>query len=96
MAPERASGGPVTAAADIYALAVIAFEMLTARRPFTGDSPREVLHNHIHAPPPGPCALNPTLPSHVEAALLQGLAKRPEERYGSAGEFVRALGELAG
>jgi class 3 adenylate cyclase len=96
MAPERACGGPVTPAVDIYALAVIAFELLTGRPPFSDDTPLAVLRAHVDLPPPRPRELNPALPLYVEAALLQGLAKRPDQRYDSATEFVRALGGAKG
>jgi serine/threonine protein kinase/class 3 adenylate cyclase len=96
MAPERARGGTVTPAADVYALAVVAFEMLTGRPPFSGDTPLAVLRAHVDLPPPRPREVNPGLPPYVEAALLKGLAKRPDERYGSATEFVRALSGARG
>jgi serine/threonine protein kinase len=92
IAPECASGaesaGP---AADQYAVAVVAYQMLVGRHPFPSDNPISALMAHVHKPVPAPSTLGVALPAHVEAALLRGLAKRPEERYPRVGEFVRAL-----
>jgi serine/threonine-protein kinase len=91
MAPEQASGGRATAASDRYALAAVAFELLTGRRPFAAETPTAEAHAHVTAPVPRATALAPSLPPGVDAALERGLAKRPEDRPGSCGELVRDL-----
>ena len=99
MAPEQWLGRNISVQTDIYGLGVMAYEMLTGRRPFRGDTrgdpnltTREALQaEHLHQPPPPPERFNPNLPAHISAALLKALAKDPAERFGSVTEFVAAL-----
>ncbi len=91
MAPEHATGQPVGEAADLYSLAVVAYEMLTGRVPFDGETPLTVLLAHANAALPSPQSLNPELPDAAEAALLRGLAKQPEQRFPTATAFIDAL-----
>ncbi len=93
MAPELAVDGAVGPSIDHYALAVIAYEMLTGIVPFGAATPQALLLAHLQEPVPPPRALNPSLSSSVEAVLLQGLAKSPGARYPSATAFVTALRE---
>jgi len=92
IAPECASGaesaGP---ASDQYAMAIVAYQMLVGRHPFPSENPLSALMAHVHKPVPVPSAIGVPLPSNVEAALLRGLAKKPEERFARVGDFVRAL-----
>src|SRR5690606_4176898 len=81
MAPEQASGQPLTPAADIYAAGVILFEMLTARLPFPGDNPVQVMFQHVNDPPPRPRTLNPDIPPGLELVVLRALAKDPSDRF---------------
>jgi serine/threonine-protein kinase len=91
MAPEQAAGRGADARGDQYALAAVAYEMLTGEPPFQGRSATAVVHAHIYEPPPPPTERRPTLPPAVNAVLLRGLAKLPHERYVSLAEFVAAL-----
>jgi len=91
MAPEQAAGEAVDAGADNYALAVVAYELLTGRVPFSADTPLAVLLAHLHKPLPLPRTVNPALPAAVEDVLLKGLAKNPAERYPTASAFILAL-----
>jgi serine/threonine-protein kinase len=87
MAPEQAQSGQITAAADIYSLGVICFEMLCGRRPFIGHTIGETISQHIMAPVP-------RLPEELAEyqTLVDGmLAKRPENRFGDA---AAVLGEV--
>lgn len=76
--------------ADIYALGVIAYQLLTGQHPFAGP-PAAMLFAHLNQPPPDPCDLVRDLPRSMALALLKALAKKPEERFASAGEFALAL-----
>jgi len=89
MAPEQWSGNPVFAS-DQYALAVMAYELLTGRPPFTG-SMEQLMYKHftVQAPPPGTFSLR--LPSALDSVLLRALAKKPEERFPSIAEFAAAF-----
>ncbi len=92
MAPEQATGSALDGRADQYALAVIAFELLAGRVPFTADTPLGVLHQHVAAPPPALSSVLPGTAPAVDAVLARGMAKKPAERFASCGEFVAALG----
>jgi eukaryotic-like serine/threonine-protein kinase len=89
MPPEQWEGQPVPAS-DQYALAVMAFLMLTGHTPFRG-TPGQVMHQHIHASPPVPSTINPHLPTAVNIVLLRALAKQPQERFPSVLQFAQAL-----
>ena len=91
LAPEQARGERATPASDRYALAVVAFELLTGVRPFEFESATAEALAHVSAPIPQASRLNPELPSQADDALARGLAKDPEERYASAADLVHAL-----
>jgi eukaryotic-like serine/threonine-protein kinase len=92
MAPEQSTGTvPVGPASDQYSLAIIAYEMLTARVPFQAPTPVAVLHKHVIEPPLPPRSLLPWIPVETEAALLRALAKNPADRFESANAFVDAF-----
>ena len=92
MAPEQImSAKEVTQAADVYSLGVLAYQMLTGELPFKGNSAGQVLYGHLQKPVPDPREWVPDLPASVVQALQRALAKAPEDRYASAGEFVAAL-----
>ena len=91
LAPEQARGETATPASDRYALAVVAFELLTGARPFERDSATAEATAHVSAPIPPASAHNPELPPEVDDALARGLAKEPKHRFESCADFVQAL-----
>ena len=91
LAPERALGLPVDGRADIYALGIVLFQMLTGQVPFTGSSAISTALMHTEDEPPRPSDLVPDLAPVVEAVILRAIAKEPVQRYSTAGEFARAL-----
>src|SRR6185436_6750964 len=90
MAPEQARGGAVTPAMDLYAVGIIAFEMLTGELPFTGESVVEVLMKHAEEPAPKPSSLLMSIPDDLDDLVVKLLGKKPEERFQTADE-VREL-----
>ncbi len=93
LAPEQADPkrwGDMTPLTDVYALGVMAFEMLTGQKPFAGDL-TAVLYAHAMTPPPPA----PDVDEAVAAVLQKGMAKEQDGRFASAGEFVKALQDVA-
>jgi TolB-like protein len=91
MAPEQVEGGNVDRAADIYALGVVMFEMLTGQVPFTGDSPVSCAVKRIQQPAPSPRLYLPDIDARWEQIILRCLERAPENRFASAADVVRAL-----
>lgn len=91
MSPEQIRGGEVDHRADIYALGIVAYEMLAGHLPFSGDT-ATVLYKQVHEMPPPLTALTQT-PPHVIAAITRALAKDPAQRFQSASEFAAALAD---
>ena len=91
LAPEQARGERATPASDLYALAVVAFELLTGRRPFERESSTAEAMAHVSAPIPPASDSNPQLPRELDDVLARGLAKEPEHRFATAADFVDAL-----
>lgn len=95
MAPEQASGGSVDSRTDQYALAVVAYEMLSGRVPFRAESTPALLHKVVYEPPPPLREARPDLPAAVEHGLEKALAKEQAQRYRSCSEFIESLEQVA-
>src|SRR5579859_680872 len=93
-APEQAQGEIVSPAADVYALGIVMYEMLTGRPPFDGDTPVAVAMQHIQDAPQPPSELNPNIPQGLEALILRCLEKQPEKRYRDGAELAATLETL--
>lgn len=90
-APEQVRGDAVTAAADVYALGVIAYEMLTGARPFDASNRVTLINQVLTETPVSPAVQRAGLPPTVDLAVMRALAKDPVERWPSAADFVNAL-----
>ena len=91
MAPEQVQGQAVDGRADQFSLAVMAFEMLTGEKPFTGEQLTTVVYKIVAEDPPPVERLNTTLTGQIGAVLRKGLAKKPDARYRNCQDFVDAL-----
>ena len=91
MSPEQWRGDAVDGRADQYALGIVAFEMLTGRRPFETPSVQDLLKLHMAAPVPAVSSRRPGVPEAVDLAVQRALAKNPSERFSTATAFVDAL-----
>jgi serine/threonine-protein kinase len=91
LSPEQASGQPITPSADLYAVGVVLFEMLTGRMPFDGDQPVAIALKHVNEDPPALSIVNPDVPADLEYVVLRAMSKRPEDRFEDAEEFIAAL-----
>lgn len=90
-APEQAQGEIVTPAADVYALGIVMYEMLTGKTPFDGDTPVAVAMRHIQDMPEPPRHLNPNIPPQLERIILKCLEKDPRDRYPNGDSLAYAL-----
>jgi len=91
LSPEQAEGREATAASDLYALGVVAFELLTSERPFASRSPTAEAAAHVSAPVPAISQRGRGLPRSLDPVFARALAKDPARRYATAADFVAAL-----
>ncbi|HVP75651.1 MAG TPA: protein kinase [Gaiellaceae bacterium] len=91
LSPEQASGEPVTAATDVYALGVVLFELLTSEVPFPGENVVAVAMRHLHEPPPSLLERRRDVPLRLAAAVERALAKDPAQRFPSMEAFAAEL-----
>ncbi|ORW32722.1 serine/threonine protein kinase [Mycobacterium paraense] len=90
MAPERFEEGQTTSSVDVYSLAAVLYEALTGQAPFTVSGVEQLIAAHMSAPPPRPSVVNPRVPAAFDDVIARGMAKDPDDRYGSAGALGRA------
>jgi serine/threonine-protein kinase len=93
LSPEQAEGRGATAASDVYALGVVAYQCLAGRRPFEGDNPVEVAIRHLQEPPP---PLPADTPPAARDIVMRALTKDPAHRWPSAGQLAAAARRAAG
>jgi serine/threonine protein kinase len=96
MAPEQVADDPISPRTDIYALGVMLYEMTTGVLPFSSDSPMATALMHLQHTLRPAREINPMISIEVEAVIQRAMEKRPEKRFGSAGEMATALTQAAG
>lgn len=94
MAPEQVLGKPVDGRADMYALAIVLYEMITGCIPFKADTPIAIGFKQCYDPLPDPKTWVGEIPAGVEHVLIKALAKEPERRFSDMAAFSKALQEL--
>ncbi len=95
MSPEQISGGDLTFHSDMYSMAVVLYELLTGKRPFTADSLDALVQKILSEDAPAPSSLRASLPLFVDVAVLRALKKNPAHRYASWAEFALELSNAA-
>jgi serine/threonine-protein kinase len=90
MAPEHVRGGALDARTDVYALGILAFQLLTGHYPFDASDPAEIAMQHLQKPPPRPSASAPVSPS-IDSVVLRCLEKVPDKRFGSVSEMLETF-----
>jgi serine/threonine protein kinase len=91
MAPEQVLGEETSPAADLYALGIVLYEMVTGTLPFQGDTSPEIARKRLGGPPPRPGLRVPGLPPAWDAVILRCLERDPARRFATAGDVAAAL-----
>jgi hypothetical protein len=94
LAPEQLSGKPLGPRTDLFSLGVMAYEMVTGARPFTGPNLSNVIYQILNQQPVAPRQLNAACPQRLERAILKALAKDPADRYADVREFAADLKDV--
>lgn len=94
ISPEQAEARRVGGHSDLYSLAVVAYEIITGRVPFSGATPQLIVA-HAQQPPPPITSIVPDLPAELDIVISRALAKRPERRFQTGAAFIKALRDVA-
>ncbi|HLX40896.1 MAG TPA: protein kinase, partial [Ktedonobacteraceae bacterium] len=89
--PEQSTGNLVDRRTDVYSLGIVLYQMLSGHVPFTGATPVAIAVKHTTEEPPSLLHYNAAVPHGVEAVIMKAIAKKPDQRYNSAGELAHAL-----
>lgn len=94
ISPEQLTGAPVDGRADIYAVGVTLYLLLTGKLPFVGEDSASTAAMRLTREPPPPSTLNPVITPELECVVLKAMARLPGERYQTASEFKQAIDAL--
>jgi serine/threonine protein kinase/tetratricopeptide (TPR) repeat protein len=96
MAPEQGRGAVIDARADLYAMGIILFQLLTGRLPFEADTPTQVVLMHLSIPPPDPRQVSPerNIPESLAQVVARALSKEPDDRFATATDMSQSLGAI--
>ena len=95
MAPERFSGGRGGPAGDVYSLTCLLYECLTGRAPFEAGDVRQMMGAHMFSAPPRPSIMRRGISRAYDDVVAKGMAKKPTDRYTTAGELAKAAAEAS-
>lgn len=94
MSPEQINGAQLDGRSDLYSLAISLYEMVTGKRPFTGENTFAIMAAHMQQAPVPPVQLDPRVPASLSDVILTGMAKDPNARFQNAAAFRAALGRV--
>ena len=95
LSPEQAQSAELDGRSDVYSLGVVAYHAIASRPPFSGNTPMAVAMAHVMEEPPPIRSLVPDLPKVADGVFARVLAKDPNDRYPTAGEFARDIRDIA-
>ena len=88
MSPEQVQGVPIDSRADLFAVGVVLYQLLTGKRPFDGDTDFAIIQQIVGHTPAAPSTFSSSLPASIDAVVARALVKKREHRYASAQEFA--------
>jgi serine/threonine-protein kinase len=94
MSPEQVLGDPVDGRADIYALGIVLFRLLSGQLPFSNDSVTALINAHVETPVPDIRSVKNKIPAVWQEVVAKAMAKNPDNRYATAGDFARDVTEV--
>ena len=96
MSPEQVQGVPIDSRADLFAVGVVLYQLLTGKRPFDGDTDFAIIQQIVGHTPAAPSTFSSALPAAIDAVVARALAKKREQRFATAQDFATALQEASG
>ena len=91
LSPEQVQRGVADSRSDVYSVGIVAFELLTGEKPFSGDSPINIAYKHVNDRVPAPSSLVTGIPASLDALVLRATSTNPDDRPRDAGEFLEEL-----
>lgn len=94
MSPEQVQGNPVDGRADVYALGIVLYRLLSGQLPFSNDSTTALINAHVDMPIPDIRLVKNNIPAVWQEVVAKAMAKDPNDRYSTAGDFARDIAEV--